>query len=213
MKRLAIICGVVSSVLLLGGCFSSLGSPQVPAERFYRLSASSASTAGGTSATAVSITLDPIDARGVYVERALLHRGAAAGAPLEQYPYASWAEPPDTMLQDILLTELRSAFSAMQVRAPGQRATSDIRVSMRLRALEQIREGSSARARFAASYSAFDRNNAVLFVMDWDREAPAAGPSPLEYVNALNALLTEADHALIAQLREAVAKAKPADSH
>ena len=195
------------AALALGGCF---GSQPVPAEKFYRLS-SPGITAGTAAAPAEdhnampTIALEPIDARGVYVERALLYRAPAMDAPLQQYPYSSWAEPPDTMLEDLLLKGLRDEFGTAHVLTEDRHRVAAIRVSMRLRALEQIRDGSSAQARFAATYSAVDRNGATLFLFDWDRQAPAAGPSPQEFVSALNGLVAEADRTLVDRLRQAAA--------
>lgn len=191
---------------LLSGCFGGLGgSSAAPAEKFYRLTMASA-PASPVAGTAV-FALEPVDARGVYVERSLLYRAATAGAPLQQYPYASWAEPPDVMLQDQLMSALRNAFGASQVLGPGQRGLPSIRVGMRVRAMEQVRDGGSARAHFAATYSAIDRNGAVLFVLDWDREAAASGASPLEFVNALSGLVNDASNDVITRLRDVAPKA------
>lgn len=196
---------VTGAALLLAGCLGSLGGQStVPSEKFYRLALPP--LAPPTVPGPAVIAVEPVDARGVYVERSLLYRTAAAGAPLQQYPYASWAEPPDVMLQDLLMNALRTAFGPSQVLAPGQRGLPAIRLSMRLRALEQIRDGNAARARFAATYTAVDRNGGVLFVLDWDREAPASGASPLEFVNALNSLVNDADQELIDHLRGAMGR-------
>lgn len=195
------------TVLLLGGCLGSVSS--APTEKFYQLPAppEASSTAGQPPASATVFALDSVDARGVYVERALLYRSALAGSPLQQYPFASWAEPPDVMLQDALLGSMRRAFGVTQVLAPGQRGLPAVRIAMRLRALEQIRDGSSAQARFAATYTAIDRSGEVLFVLDWDRQAPTTGASPLEFVTALGGLVNQANRDLVERLREASAGA------
>ena len=211
MKLILVRASVLTTALLLAGCFGS--QPTTPAEKFYRLPAITvpATTAPmATTATTAMYALEPVDARGVYVERSLLYCSSAAGSPLQQYPYASWAEPPDVMLQDQLLGALRNALGVSQVLAPGQRRVPAVRVSMRLRAMEQIRDGSSAQAHFAARYTAVDGNGAVLFVLDWDRQAPAGGASPLEFVNALAGLIGQADQELIERLHTAAGGAAQA---
>ena len=191
--------------LLLAGCLG--GGTSEPQQRYYAIAPASVEATAPASADGPHIVLDAVDARGIYAERSLLYRAAADAAPLEQYSYASWAEPPDVMLQDLMMSALRGAFGATQVLAPGQRGPWSIRVSVRLHAMEQIRDGSSARAHFAATFTALDRNGAVLFVLDFDREAPASGASPLEYVNALSGLVDDADREVVDRLREVAAKA------
>jgi uncharacterized lipoprotein YmbA len=214
MKRMPRSTTFVCTALLLSGCF---GTQPVPFEHYYRLTpAVSSPPATGASAASASgtvlIVLEPVDVRGVHVERPLLHRGTANGSPLEQYPFASWAEPPDTMLQDYLLADLRNGFGVMQVRTSGHGASSAIRLSMRLRAFEQIVDGSTARAHFAATYTATDAADNLLFVLEFDREVAAGGPSPLEFVTALSGLVSDADLALIDRLRAVTAKAAAAGS-
>jgi uncharacterized lipoprotein YmbA len=189
---------------LLAVLLTACAGQTLPVERYYRLSSTTSAVESAAPAAVTPmpvIAVEPVEVHGIYVESALLHRSARPLAPLEQYPYASWAEPPDILIGEILVADLRHAFGAMRVLAPGQRSAADIHLAVNVRSLEQIRDGDRTRASYAATYVATRSDGRVLFVMDWAREAPATGPSPLEFVTVLNGLIGQADGALIERLK------------
>jgi uncharacterized lipoprotein YmbA len=180
------------------GCFSSFSSAPAPAERYYRIEPAMAAT---QVVSGPSIVLETVETHGVYVERSILHRSSAPGSALEQYAHVSWAEPPDAMLADVLVADLRSAFGADRARQASLRAQADVRLSVRVRRFEQVLDGGTAQAAFGATYTAMDAKGNLLFVLEFDQQRAAAGPSPMEFVAALDALIADADRALIERLR------------
>ncbi len=189
----------VLAPLFLAGCLG--GGTSEPRQRYYSIAPTVIETTAAVAASGPQIALDAVDARGIYAERPLLYRTAGESAPLEQYAYASWAEPPDVMLEDALLADLGRAFGATNVRRAPVRGAPDIRIGVRVQALEQIIDGSRAQAHFAAVYTVADAAGESLLVYRYDRQSDAVGLSPLEFVKALDGLAAEADRALIDKLR------------
>jgi uncharacterized lipoprotein YmbA len=197
MLRSALYGLWIAAPLCLAGCFG--GGTSEPPQRYYTIAFAPAEET--TPAADLRIALDGVDARGVYAERSLLHRNSGDAAPLEQYDYASWAEPPDVMLEQALFADLGAAFGATRISRVPVRGAVDLRIAVRLQGLEQIIDGTHARAHFAALYTVTDAAGEPLLVYRYDRLGDATGPSPLEFVRALGGLVADADRRLIDRLK------------
>jgi uncharacterized lipoprotein YmbA len=195
--RSALYGTAIVIALSLAACFGG-GTPE-PRQRYYTIASALAEET--KPATDLRIALEGVDARGVYAERPLLHRNSGDAAPLEQYDYASWAEPPDVMLEQALFADLGAAFGATRISRVPVRSAVDLRVAVRLQGLEQVIGGTHAQAHFAAVYTVTDAAGEPLLVYRYDRLGDAAGPSPLEFVRALGGLVADADRRLIDQLK------------
>ena len=198
-RRLLPAGSALVAAAIVTGCIGE--ATPIPAERYYRVESTLPAGPDGGHAKSLKIVLEPVEAHGIYVESALLHRSASASAALEQYPYSSWSEPPDAMLGDVLLSDLRAAFGAMNAQTGAVSAAGQVRLKMRLRRLDQVIDGANAQAEFAATYTAIDAKGEPLFVFDFDRRQAASGPSPKEFVEAVDTLVAQADRELIEKLR------------
>jgi uncharacterized lipoprotein YmbA len=197
MRRRALYGLWIAAPLCLTACFG--GGTSEPRQRYYTIASTAVEEA--KPAADLRIALEGVDARGVYAERPLLHRNGGDAAPLEQYDYASWAEPPDVMLEQALFADLGAAFGATRISRVPVRNAVDLRIAVRLQGLEQVVDGTRAQARFAAVYTVTDAAGEPLLVYRYDRLGDAAGPSPLEFVRALGGLVADADRRLIDRLK------------
>jgi len=182
--------------LLLQAC-SSL--PPPPADRYFRLSSPPAA-ATPPSTGLKRIQVESFEAHGVYAERPLLFRAGGKAGATQQYRYDLWSEPPAKMLRDILVDHLRAQYSAERVWTSEARAPADFVVRGRLRALDQLLEGGSARGLLDLEFVVTDAEANVVAVSEYSEEIAAASAGAADFVAALNQGLSRAYAALDRQL-------------
>jgi uncharacterized lipoprotein YmbA len=188
-------------VLVVALALTACSVSPTPPERYYRVEIPATA---GTASFKHQIVVEPFEVYGAYSERPLLFRSADKDSALEQYHYQYWVEPPAIMLRDSLVACLRNAFGAAQVLASGSRVRGDLIVRPRLKRFEHVTGGSGPRAAFSAEFTVTDNANNLLFVLDFNDEATAAGSSVEDYIAAMNGLVAKAYARLSERLRDAV---------
>lgn len=185
------------AAILQAGCIAS--APPLPAQRYYllepSLNQSGDSSLAAASADGTQLLVDRVEAPGIFSERPLLWRAADPAAPLQQYPYAAWAEPPDAMLRAALVAQLRRRFGATAVQDARSRmpVRGELQLRLHVQHLEQILDGKDgASARLAMTLTVVDDNGRLLAVMPYDNQRRADGRSPMEFVRAENVLIADA---------------------
>jgi uncharacterized lipoprotein YmbA len=169
--------------LLLAAAGCAVAPP--PVARYYDLPVVTADAREA----AISVTVETVQAAGVYADRPLLFRDG--GGPLQQYHYHLWAQQPATLLQDALVDCLRRSLTGAVVYTPQSRARAERTVRVRLRALEQVVGGSGATAVLAAEVSVHGAVTAPPQILDYRGEAAAGNRTPAAYVAATGSLVSE----------------------
>jgi uncharacterized lipoprotein YmbA len=172
------------AVLCLSAFLAACAISAPPPQRFYRLDVPPPPIAPSAGP---SVAVAPVQAFGIYAERPLIYR-PGADAPLEQYHYSLWAEPPAVMLESALVGYLRAALGAARL-AGANRA--DYTVRARLRRLEHIL-AQPPRAVVAIDFAVMDGAGAVREIVEFSAEEAARGGALTDHVAALNVLLGRA---------------------
>jgi len=171
-----------------------------PPVRYFRIEIP---VPGSVSRFSGRILVEPFEAYGINNERSIVFRSREATSALEQYHYASWAEPPGVTLRDSLIAYLRGAFPQAQILPAGGRTRGDFTLRPRLKRLEHVL-GSPAQAAFAAEYRVTDFDDEDVLQVAFDDKAAAAGASVEDFVAALDPLIGKSYGNLADQLRKAL---------
>lgn len=190
---------VFASALLASGCGSL---PAPPPDQYFRLNAPPAAAAVSSG---VRIQVEHVEAHGVYAERPLLFRSGGKSGATQQYRYELWSEPPAKMLRNTLVDHLRSQYGAERVWTSEARSPADLTVRGRLRAMEQVMDGASARALLSLEYVVNDAEGNVIAVFEFNEEIAASSANVNDFVAALNQGLARAYAGLDRRLAQAIA--------
>ncbi|HUP90869.1 MAG TPA: ABC-type transport auxiliary lipoprotein family protein [Solimonas sp.] len=183
------------AVVLLAACASD----PPPPDRYFRLEPVAAAAATGGSN--VHVVVEPFEAHGVYSERPLIFRRTdLEHAPLEQFNYHFWAEPPSILFGDLLADHLRGVYGERNVFRSTSRVRPDLVVRPRLRGIEQVLGAGGAQAHLAVQFVVTDDLHAPLLVLDFDESEKLAGTAPEEYVGAINRMAQRACASLAQKL-------------
>ena len=190
------------SVLALLGC----AQPEVPHDKFYRLTAAQPSPrAYATPPLDATLTVHQFVATGVIGDRALVYASADAPNQLQQYHYHQWSSPPTHMLQDFAVACLRAGNLARRTVTPELRAKADYALTGELRRLEQIR-GESPRVALELEIALRRaRDDELLWLQIYRAENPTADESVSSAVTALD----QAFHGICAKLVTDLAEEAP----
>lgn len=205
--RLRAVSTVATLLLPLWGLSACSSSAPLPRERYYLLQPQPGAPVPVAPHAAVPLLLvETPNLYGVYSERPLLHRADATSSALQQYDYVLWAEPPETMLGDVLLADLRSTFGAERAQplaAGSAQPPTAWRVNVRVRRFEQVltADGAAAAA-YAATYSVRDAQGGLRLSFEFARQAEAGSTAPAPFVAAMDRLIAAADAELVTRLQQ-----------
>ncbi len=157
---------------LLGGC---AGPVPVPEDRFYRLATPVPARHLSKPITAKPLIVRPLEAEGLYAERAVIYSEDPGHRVLRQYHYHFWLEAPGRLLQDYVAAYLRAAGLAPQVSAEYSSSAADYVVSGRVLRFERLLDGDQARVVVALRLSLRPaEGEGPLLVREYRAEVPAA---------------------------------------
>ncbi|HEX4872947.1 MAG TPA: ABC-type transport auxiliary lipoprotein family protein [Nevskiaceae bacterium] len=182
---------VLLLLILLAGC---AGRPP-PAERFHTLEP--ALPAAQTDYE-LRLSVQPVEAYGVYAERALLVR--TADGALRQQPYELWSEPPALLIGEALQRLLRAALGDAQVHARATRSRPDLILRTRLRRLELVLAPDGPQAQLGLSVTLSEYDNEPLWVLEIDEQQRLSSTDAVAVATAQAQLLERAAAAVIARL-------------
>ncbi len=126
---------LMPAVLLMNGC---VGQPEVPQDYFYRLPDIHPDTAFDAKLVSGTISVDQLDADGVYRERALLYVDAQRPLEVLQYHYRHWIQVPSQLIQDNMVDYLREANIADSVERYSSGRRPDLLIKGRLHKFERL---------------------------------------------------------------------------
>ena len=124
--------------VLLSAC---AGLARVPEDRFYRLATPEPAHHLDWPAVTRSVVVQPLEADGLYTERAIIFSEDPGHRVLQQYHYHFWLDAPGRLLQDYVAAYLRASGLAGRVSAEYSGAPADYVVSGRVRRFERLLDG------------------------------------------------------------------------
>lgn len=133
-KIVKIIAPALVSVGLLAGCGSA---PSVPEDSFYRLNPRAEQAVADKPVLDGVVEVDRFAASGSIANRPLLFSEPGSSA-VSEYHYHFWIEAPPILLQNALVSYLRSANLSKRVVTPEMRVSPDYTIRGRLMRLETV---------------------------------------------------------------------------
>ena len=183
MKSLRLL--VLSLMLSLGGCAAG---PGIPDTVYFRLPPRVVPPATRTEPLLQRpIVVETLLADGLHSDQALIYSLDPDGARLKAYHYQLWVDPPVRMLQRRLIGALRDARLSDVVADSLPNQVEALRIEGRLERFERIRLSENEWKVVAMLSLRADLHNGKppLLLREYVQEAPAAGPSVRDSVDAL----------------------------
>ena len=124
---------MLSLALVVAGC----AQPQIPEDPFYRLTLSQGPATTSIARLNGTVEVGRFIADGVTAGRALVFNRPDQSHEVQAYHYHFWTEPPPIMLQNQLVSFLRSGRVARNVVTPELRIEPEFVISGRIRRFEK----------------------------------------------------------------------------
>lgn len=173
------IAGIALLALLLAACAAQ---PPVPEDNYYRLPEATLPPAGGTLGHTLALKRFVTD--GLHSERALLYCEADMPLQLRQYHYHHWLDSPPRLIQEHMISALRSAHVADTVLNYDPVERNGLQLSGKIRSFEHRRAGDKATVIIDMELRLDGDAGKLLFVHDYRVEQVAASAQPRELVMA-----------------------------
>jgi ABC-type uncharacterized transport system auxiliary subunit len=169
-------------ILLLAGFLSGCGGTRPT--KYYVLDVPATPSAQSTAQLPVSlIVMRPITSHLYRDDRLVFGSGPVE---LGTYEFSRWAQSPADMIQDLLVTSLRSTGQYRAVLRPGTNAKGDYVVRSYLRALYEVDRPDFV-ARFSLRLELFDpKAGATVWGSNYTHDEPASGKNIDAIVEAMN---------------------------
>jgi len=155
--------------------------------KYYVLDPVPAQATVGTSPSArfpVTLLVGRITSSHLYRDDRLVY--GAGPVELGTYEYQRWAEPPTEMVQDALISSLRSTGQYRSVSAMGSNLRGEYILRGHLYALDEVDKPEVA-ARFSLGLELFDTKiGATLWTDSYSHDAPVAGKEVADVIQALD---------------------------
>ena len=181
----------LGALLLVVSLVAACSQPQVPEDRFYRLS---------LPAPAKTLSKPPLDgtleverfvADGLTAGRPIVYSKADTPNQVHEYHYDFWTQPPTIMLRDELVTYLRAAGVATKIVTPDLRADPEFVLTGRIKRMEQVL-GSPTSAVVELELALRRTSDAtVMFVETYRIEVKAKSAKVAAVVTAINGAMAE----------------------
>lgn len=181
---------IILLATLLASCSAQ---PPVPEDNFYQLPTPQITLRAKTITDTLSVKRLVSD--GLHSERALLFSKAGQALQLKQYHYHHWSDTPPRMLQEHLISALRSARIANTI--TNYDPTQDVshRLTGKIRHFEQIERGNKNQILVELELQLNDKSGKLVLLKDYRVTQTANSASPHDLVDAygvaLNKLVTE----------------------
>jgi ABC-type uncharacterized transport system auxiliary subunit len=173
--------------------------PDVPDDRFYRVSLPEAASRGSTQLPGV-LVVNRFLADGLISERPMVYGPVESPNQLRQYHYDYWVEPPTRMLQEELVRYLRSAGLAEKTVTPELRIRPDFELSGKVRRLEHLRGGPS-RVVVDIEFVLRSGRGGLLWVDEYHSEVEVGDSQVPTAVGAFDQAVAEIYASLLSDLR------------
>jgi ABC-type uncharacterized transport system auxiliary subunit len=161
--------------------------PPVPEDNFYRLPRATLTPVKKPLTKKLSVSRFVTD--GLHSERALLYTEAASPLQLRQYHYHHWLDSPPRMLQEHLISALRTANIAKTVVNYEAGMRDSLRLGGKIRNFEHLRQGDKAKINIDLELRLEDTRGKLLFLKDYRVEQAATSVQPRDLVQAYGAAL------------------------
>ena len=194
MSRRRAASVLFAAALVLAAC----SQPPVPEDHFYRIGV--AAPQARPQPLAETIEVERFIADGVVADRPIVYSDRGSAHEVQAYHYHFWVEPPTVMLQNQLVSFLRSANVAKRVVTPELRIEPDYVVTGKIIRFEQVRgnpPGIAVELELALKRSGDDR---VLVLESRKIEAQAANDSVAAAVAAISQAVTRLFQDFVARL-------------
>jgi ABC-type uncharacterized transport system auxiliary subunit len=186
-------------LLLLGAC---AGSPPVPDDHYYRLTAVVPEQVDSNPRIEGVLKIDPVQAYGIYRERALLYSQSEHPEELRQHRYHFWIDTPSRLIRDQLVDFLRASQIAEHIAGSQLPIQSDLRLKLSLTQFERVIDKSAPqRVRVAVEALLLSADGKPLMTRRYERLLTTSGPSIAASVRAFNQALSEIYKALLKDMR------------
>lgn len=162
--------------------------PPVPEDNFYRLPGAKLTT--GHKQLFDEIAVKRFDTDGLHSERALLYSDAEQPLQLHQYHYHHWVDSPPRLLQEHIISALRSAGIAAAVTNYDPANRRSVRLGGKIRSFEHIKSGNSATVVIDLELRMDDTKGMPLVLKDYHIKLAAKSAQPHDLVTAYGQALT-----------------------
>jgi ABC-type uncharacterized transport system auxiliary subunit len=163
--------------------------PPVPEDNFYRLPRVTLQATGKTLAERLAVSRFVTD--GLHSERALLYSEAATPLQLRQYHYHHWIDSPPRLLQEHLISALRTANIARTVTNYDPAARGGLRLGGKIRNFEHTHAGNKAGIIIDLELRLDDAKGKILLLRDYRVEREARSAQPADLVAAYGSALQD----------------------
>ncbi|HEY9078463.1 ABC-type transport auxiliary lipoprotein family protein [Magnetovibrio sp.] len=193
------------AVLALGLMAGVLGAcavpPPAPEDAFYRLSPRAAAPVASTPVLTGVVEVDRFAAAGSLANRPLLFSEPGSSA-VSEYHYHFWIEAPPILLQNALVSYLRSTEVAERVVTPEMRVRPDYTIRGRVMRLETVK-GESAIGIAEFELSLRRESDGELLVLGEYRAEVPSGPNGVKTdVTALEKAVDKAFQDFVADIQK-----------
>lgn len=161
--------------------------PPVPEDNFYHLPAAQLTNSQHQLVSEISVKRLVTD--GLHSERSLLYSESGQALQLKQYHYHHWSDTPPRMLQEHLISALRSAGVAATVvnYDAGQRTAYNL--SGKIRHFEQVERGKKSAVLVGLELRLDDKNGKPILIKDYHYTQVASSDAPHDLISAYAAAL------------------------
>lgn len=199
--RIAAILCLVPVVLFINGCVNQ---PAVPQDRFYRLPKVQPGAPLENKLINGTVSVDQLDAEGIYRERPLLYVDAQRPLEVLQYHYRHWIKIPPQLIQDSLVDYLREANLADSVERYARGRRPALLITGRLQKFERLVQTSGAVAvvEIEIEIRKQTRQGTVKITKTYKSQKPAQGPSIHDSVAAFGQVLQQIYDDVLGDLKD-----------
>jgi ABC-type uncharacterized transport system auxiliary subunit len=213
MKRLMSMRRVQRAFFLLAIAGISVGCGASRPVKYYVLDPGPAQTAPVANPSArfpVTLLVARITSSHLYRDDRLVY--GSGPVQLGTYEYQRWAEPPTEMVQDTLVSTLRSTGQYRSVSAIGSNFQGEYILHGHLYALDEV-DNPEIAARFSIELVLSDsKTGATIWTSSYSHDAPVTGKAVTDVVQALDQNVRTGLDQLVASLGEYFAS-HPPQSH
>jgi ABC-type uncharacterized transport system auxiliary subunit len=171
--------------LAVGGISAGCGASRPV--KYYVLDPGASQPAPATNAPAtfpVTLLVARIASAHLYHDDRLVY--GSGPVELGTYEYQRWAEPPTEMVQDTLISSLRSTGQYRSVSAIGSNLRGEYILRGHLYALDEV-DNPAISARFSIELELFDtKTGATVWTGSYSHDAPVTGKTVADVVQALD---------------------------
>jgi ABC-type uncharacterized transport system auxiliary subunit len=163
--------------------------PPVPEDNFYHLPR--VKLQSNQQAMSGELAVKRLVTDGLHSERAMLYSESGQDLQLKQYHYHHWTDSPPRMLQEHLISALRSASVASTVvnYDPAQRNAYTL--SGKIRHFEQVGRGKNSEVLVGLELRLDDKNGKPVLLKDYHYTQAANSSAPHDLVIAFGAALNK----------------------